>query len=77
MGATQGIRAGRAFVELGVSDKLTAGLRRAQRRLKAFGDGVRSIGARLARAAARAARTGNRRDIVEYLRMRRQIENQP
>jgi len=34
-------------------------------------------GARLARAAARAARTGNRRDIVEYLRMRRQIENQP
>ena len=54
MGATQGIRAGRAFVELGVSDKLTAGLRRAQRRLKAFGDAVRSIGARLVRASAAA-----------------------
>ncbi len=44
---TRGIRAGRAFVELGVSDKLTAGLRRAQKRLKAFGDGVRAVGTRL------------------------------
>ncbi|RMF95497.1 MAG: phage tail tape measure protein, partial [Gammaproteobacteria bacterium] len=52
---TSGIRAGRAFVELGVSDKLTAGLRNAQRRLKAFGDGVRSIGQRLVTTAAVAA----------------------
>jgi hypothetical protein len=44
---TRGIRAGRAFVELGVSDKLTAGLRRAQQRLKAFGEGVRAAGLRL------------------------------
>lgn len=52
MAATQGIRAGRAFVEVGVSDKLTAGLKRAQKRLKAFGDGVRSIGQKLVVASA-------------------------
>ena len=49
---TRGIRAGRAFVELGVSDKLSAGLRRAQKRLKAFGDGVRAVGTRLAAIGA-------------------------
>jgi len=46
-GRSSGIRAGRAFVELGVSDRLTAGLKRAQQRLKAFGEGVRAIGTRL------------------------------
>jgi hypothetical protein len=46
-GKSSGIRAGRAFVELGVSDKLSAGLRRAQQRLQAFGAGVRAIGTRL------------------------------
>jgi len=45
---TRGIRAGRAFVELGVSDRLTAGLRRAQKQLEAFGAGLRSIGTRMA-----------------------------
>jgi TP901 family phage tail tape measure protein len=45
---TRGIRAGRAFVELGVNDKLAAGLRRAQQRLEAFGESVRNIGLRLA-----------------------------
>jgi hypothetical protein len=45
--ASGAIRAGKAFVELGVSDKLTAGLRRAQKRLKAFGAGLRSIGTRI------------------------------
>jgi len=54
---TRGIRAGRAFVELGVSDKLTAGLRRAQKQLEAFGAGLRSIGTRLAGIGA-AAVTG-------------------
>jgi hypothetical protein len=49
---TQGIRAGRAFVELGVSDKLTAGLKRAQKRLQAFGEGLRSIGTRIAAVGA-------------------------
>ncbi len=44
----RGIRAGRAFVELGVSDKVTAGLKRAQRQLNAFGAAVRSAGLRLA-----------------------------
>jgi len=51
----RGIRAGRAFVELGVSDRLSAGLRRAQRRLRAFGAGVRQVGQRLAVAGAAAA----------------------
>ncbi|MDP7398862.1 MAG: phage tail tape measure protein [Lentisphaeria bacterium] len=51
MAAARGIRAGRAYVELGVSDKLVAGLKRATRRLKAFGAGVQQIGARLAKMA--------------------------
>ncbi len=54
MAGSRGIRAGRAFVELGVSDKLTAGLRRAQRRLKAFGAGVRQLGLRLVAAGVAA-----------------------
>ena len=41
------IRAGRAYVELGVEDKLTRGLRAAQRRLQSFGQQVRRIGTRL------------------------------
>lgn len=55
MADTRGIRAGRAFVELGVSDKLTAGLRRAQKQLEAFGAGLRSIGTRLAGIGVAAA----------------------
>jgi len=51
---TQGIRAGRAFVELGVSDKLTKGLRAAQKRLQAFGAGVRSIGTQITAVASAA-----------------------
>lgn len=54
MTSTRGIRAGRAFVELGVSDKLSAGLRRAQRRLEAFGAGVQRLGLRLASIATAA-----------------------
>ena len=54
MADTRGIRAGRAFVELGVSDKLTAGLRRAQKQLQAFGEGLRSVGTRLAGIGAAA-----------------------
>ena len=34
MANTSGIKAGRAYVELGVGDKLTAGLNRAQARLR-------------------------------------------
>jgi len=45
---TRGIRAGRAFVELGVSDKLSAGLKAAQKKLEAFGAGLRSIGTKMA-----------------------------
>src|SRR5687768_12419311 len=48
MADTKGIRAGRAFVELGVSDKLTKGLQAAEKRLKAFGEGLRSVGTKLA-----------------------------
>jgi len=54
MAAAQGIRAGRAFIELGVSDKLTKGLRAAQKRLQAFGEGLRSIGTRLGAIGASA-----------------------
>jgi len=44
---TTGIKAGRAYVELGVGDKLTAGLKRAQARLRAFGAGVTQWGTRI------------------------------
>ena len=43
------IRAGRAFVELFADDsKLVRGLKRAQAKLKAFGEGVRNLGLKLA-----------------------------
>jgi len=49
MATTQGIRAGRAFVELYANDnKLVRGLRSAQRKLKRFGATITSIGARVA-----------------------------
>jgi len=49
MPSTQGIRAGRAFVELFADDsKLVRGLRRAEKRLKAFGDRIRNLGLKIA-----------------------------
>jgi len=49
MAATSGIRAGRAFVELFADDsKLVRGLRRAEKRLKAFGDRIRNLGLKIA-----------------------------
>jgi hypothetical protein len=49
MASTQGIRAGRAFVELFAdSRQLVRGLRRAEKRLKAFGDSIRNFGLELA-----------------------------
>jgi hypothetical protein len=48
MASSQGIRAGRAFVELFADDtKLVRGLKSAEKRLKAFGAGVQSIGTAL------------------------------
>ena len=48
MAAAQGIRAGRAFVELFADDtKLVRGLRSAEKRLKAFGASVQSIGTKI------------------------------
>lgn len=45
MPSTQGIRAGRAFVELFADDsKLVRGLRAAEKKLKAFGQGIRNLG---------------------------------
>lgn len=46
--SASGRMAGRAYVELGVNDKLTKGLQAAQEKLKAFGDGVRDAGIKLA-----------------------------
>jgi len=54
MASQRGIRAGRAFVELSLRDKLSRGLKRAQRRLKAFGAGVRQAGLRLIALGAAA-----------------------
>ena len=47
MSLTSGIRAGAAFVEVGVRDKLAAGLKRASARLRAFGSTVTGIGRQL------------------------------
>jgi hypothetical protein len=45
MANTSAIRAGRAFVELFADDtKLVRGLRAAERKLRAFGDGIRTLG---------------------------------
>jgi hypothetical protein len=64
MANTEGIRAGRAYVELGIGDKLSAGLKRAQERLKGFGEGVTTwgtrifaVGSALATPAVAAAKT--------------------
>ncbi len=49
MASTSGIRAGRAFVELFADDsQLVRGLRRAEKRLKAFGDRIRNFGLKMA-----------------------------
>lgn len=55
MADTRGIRAGRAYVELGVNDQIAKGLRKAEQRLKAFGAGLRSIGTRIFAAGAAVA----------------------
>ena len=49
MATAQGIRAGKAFVELFADDnQLVRGLRRAEKKVKAFGDSVRSLGLKTA-----------------------------
>jgi len=49
MSSAKGIRAGRAFVELFADDsKLVRGLRRAEKRIKAFGQSVRNLGLKIA-----------------------------
>jgi len=53
-GSASGIKAGRAYVELGVNDRLTKGLRAAQARLQAFGGAVRNIGLGMVGAATAA-----------------------
>jgi hypothetical protein len=55
MPSARGIRAGRAFVELFADDsKLVRGLRRAEKRLKAFGDRIRNFGLKMAGAISAA-----------------------
>ena len=53
MPAPGAIRAGRAFVELFADDsKLVRGLKRAEKRLRAFGDSIRNFGLKLAGAVS-------------------------
>jgi len=54
MPSSRGVRAGRAYVELGLSDRLAAGLKRAGLRLKAFGTQVSAVGSKLAMLGAAA-----------------------
>jgi len=53
-----GIRAGRAYVELGVNDKIAAGLARARARLLAFSATLRGIGDSFQRVGVRMAAFG-------------------
>ncbi len=56
MASTRGIRAGRAFVELFADDsRLVRGLRRAEKKLKAFGASVRNLGLKVTALGAAAA----------------------
>ena len=56
MADAKGIRAGRAFVELFADDsKLVRGLHRAEKKLKAWGQGVRDIGTKMAAVGAAVA----------------------
>lgn len=52
MAKSGAIRAGRAFVELGVDDRIQAGLNRAAQKFRAFGAVVRNIGATMTIAIA-------------------------
>jgi len=54
-GNAKGIKAGRAYVELGVNDKMTKALRAAQQKLGAFGAQVRNVGLGMVGAATAAA----------------------
>ena len=55
MAATQGIRAGRAFVELFADDsRLVRGLRASERKIKAFGTSIRKMGTKLTAISAAA-----------------------
>lgn len=66
MAAASGIRAGKAFVEIGAKlDPLQKGLREAQAQLKAFGAGVRGIGLG-ASAAATAALAPLAASVVSF-----------
>jgi len=53
-----GIRAGRAYIELGVNDKIAAGLARARARLLAFSATLRNVGAGFERVGTRMAAFG-------------------
>jgi hypothetical protein len=53
--SASGIKAGRAYVELGVDDRFTKALRAAQAGLQAFGNAVRNIGLGLTAVAAAAS----------------------
>lgn len=50
--SSRDIRAGKAHVEIGAKDKLTAALKRMQAKLRAFGAGVRQMGTALAAGSA-------------------------
>jgi len=49
------IKAGRAYVELVLNDRLSRGLKRAEKKMKAFGAGLRNVGARLMGVSAALA----------------------
>ena len=55
MAIADGIKAGRAYVELALKDELVKGLTKAQRRLRAFAAGMTRLGTKLARVGVAAA----------------------
>jgi len=55
MGKASGIRAGRAFVELGVDDKTSAGLKAVSAKMKRFADSVGAVGMSMLKMGAMMA----------------------
>lgn len=53
-----GVRAGKAYIELGVRNNVSEGLRKAEQRLKAFGAKIKEIGSAVAKTGAALAAFG-------------------
>lgn len=73
MAGSREIRAGKAYIELSVKDKMIAGLKAAQKRLNAFGTAVTAVGKKLL-AVGLAATAALTAAIVPFMKMGDQLD---